>query len=894
MCFDQNHEKECKHEEVYCDCDKTCTSCGRKTSDSFQKCQSGAEKLMSADKMFIGGDSSNGLRPTCDSLQEPKVKGSYNIGPVARSNGKKVVVSIRGPIGGFFGVESSAFIRDLQSKASNADSIEVLINSGGGDVFEATAIYNALQSHKAEVTTIIEGVAASAATLIAQAGDKRLVPSNIYYMVHEVRGGIHGTAQELRNYIKLLDIANDNISKLYAKRGGKEKTYVDDLLLNGDNWLTPEQVVEHGFADEVIGERKADPVVTPNDKINISWTDRNWSKTGQIESDLRTLAASVGEEMPKFIENGMTLANLLNESIDSISDGNTSTRSRSDVINEMSAEASISVEEVNGILDAGTNCPGITSLLAFARIEGLPSFNRMRTAAETDGCSFDSADNNLQGLDMPKTSQDAKQARIEQLKSELALENACGGDKELIIEALENDWTPEMAALKLENKTLTTKVETPDSESSSSNLWAGTFSIPSNQKEKAINREDAIIASIASQFKEVSHDTLMNPFKNLSPEDRMLVQNSTGIKPISEETIEAGFNTFNGDLQELASYCAWKDGKQNNPFQFNDVRTIQASFSSVTFPKKFLEVCERAMLASFQLIAPKWSQVAQAVNVNDLQRHNQYRMYGTGRWEKKPTCGELTHGEIAIEEAHFNQAFTHGQVLEVCRDLILNNQIGSINNITTRFGLMGRMAPEWGVWDHINENMCGESEFEFTISNFEKLWECFCSKGEFELSGVPKDRCEDFKIAIELGNPRLVVARCDRLRITKLLRGRIELCGSGTECKEVAVMDALLDGMVDVCESSYMKRGHVVMLPAPTPMGSAIEVAFLRGRQLPTIEQVSLANNKLGFGIRGFIDFGVNATSNPFWCNQDMVNDMAASEQLRQNQISALSKSIGK
>lgn len=53
---------------------------------------------------------------------------------------------------------------------------------------------------------------------------------------------------------------------------------------------------------------------------------------------------------------------------------------------------------------------------------------------------------------------------------------------------------------------------------------------------------------------------------------------------------------------------------------------------------------------------------------------------------------------------------------------------------------------------------------------------------------------------------------------------------------------------------------------------NVIEVAFLKGRQIPVINRVGLASNKLGFGLQGYIDFGVNSTSNPFSCNQEDVN----------------------
>ena len=793
---------------------KPCSNCNCNCDKGDCQC----DKLVNQ----ISPDGRSGVRPQMVTAVKPK--GEYTIGPVAKSGGKKVKISLRGPIGGMFGINARDFIRDLSSKASNAKEIQVFINSGGGDVFDATAIFNALERHKATVTTTVEGVAASAATLIAQAGDVREMAENAYYMVHEVRGGIYGTRNELQSYLKLLDIANDNISKLYAKRSGTKKEQVDSLMLNGDNWLSNQEVIEHGFVDKLVGERQADPVVQPNAKLEINWTQRGAADLVGVQSEINQLVASVGT--------------LYSEDTD---------------VNDE--------PKGNKVFEKWLKAQGVdvTELSETEKKAWMSLYN-------SGGVQLDNP---------PVKVEDSDDPDILKLQRKIALRKVAGDDDELLLEALNNNWSSDYLKLKVENKQLSIQqTEQPQDE-----LWAGSFVIPSNAKDTVMQEDDSIIAALCAQFKEVEIEDLLDPFRGLSLKDRMQLEKNTNICPISEKAVEAGLKAFTGTIQELAGYCCWRDGKQRNIWQFDDVNTVQNSFSSITFPARFKEVCERAMLAGFRMMAPKWNQLAFPVTVNDLQRHNQYRLYGTGRWEKKNTCGELTHGEVSIEPAHFNQAETHGQVLEICRDLVINNQIGPVNRITSRFAMMGRMAPEWGVWDFVNDNLCGSTPFEFTIANLEKMWECFCKKGQFELSGVPKDLCENFRIAIEMGNPRLLVAKCDKLKIMKILRGRIELCGdSETACHEHAVLDAILNDMLDVCESSYLDPGCVVMIPAPNPVGSVIELAFLRGRQLPTVNTVSLANNKLGFGLQGYIDFGVNATANPFYCNQDIINEMCPPE----------------
>lgn len=151
---------------------------------------------------------------------------------------------------GFWGTDAQTFVTQLDAAAANASAIVVAINSMGGDVFDAFAIYNALRRHAGKVKVRVDGVAASAASLIAMAGDEIVMPENAMLMIHNAHTVTAGEAKDLRRIADLLDNAGDGILAAYAAKSGMS---VDDIraLMDAETWLTAAQAKEKGFCDTI-------------------------------------------------------------------------------------------------------------------------------------------------------------------------------------------------------------------------------------------------------------------------------------------------------------------------------------------------------------------------------------------------------------------------------------------------------------------------------------------------------------------------------------------------------------------------------------------------------------------------------------------------------------------
>lgn len=160
----------------------------------------------------------------------------------------EATVSIYDEIG-MWGITAADFNREF--KAITGKIVNVEINSPGGSVFDGIAIYNMLIASGKTINMKVMGVAASIASLILMAGNKIVMPANAMVLVHSPKGGMFGTAEEMRDMADVLDKVKASLVGVYMKRTGKTEEEVTALLAK-DTWMTAAEAKAAGFADEVI------------------------------------------------------------------------------------------------------------------------------------------------------------------------------------------------------------------------------------------------------------------------------------------------------------------------------------------------------------------------------------------------------------------------------------------------------------------------------------------------------------------------------------------------------------------------------------------------------------------------------------------------------------------
>lgn len=181
-------------------------------------------------------------------------------------DGKKVEVNLYGevvesvPIDWWTGekvdglfIEGKQFLADLDT-LDEAEEVIFHINSVGGDVEMGISIYNRIMAMNAKTTTIVDGLAASAASIIAQAGDVRKISTGAQLMIHGASALLIGyyNAEEMKKTVNMLQSINKSVASVYASRSGADDEHILNMM-KAEKWFTAEEAVNEGFADEITG-----------------------------------------------------------------------------------------------------------------------------------------------------------------------------------------------------------------------------------------------------------------------------------------------------------------------------------------------------------------------------------------------------------------------------------------------------------------------------------------------------------------------------------------------------------------------------------------------------------------------------------------------------------------
>ena len=195
--------------------------------------------------------------------------------------------------------------------AGNGD-ITVWINSPGGDCVAAAQIYNMLTNYKGKVTVKIDGIAASAASVIAMAGDTVLVSPVSMLMIHNPATIAWGDHAQMQKAIDMLSEVKESIINAYVLKTGLSRPKLSHLM-DAETWMDANKAVELGFADEIMTRAKAEPEKEPEEgggagpeedeedekKFPSAPSSMLFSRRAANNALLNKLAAKYGGEKPK-------------------------------------------------------------------------------------------------------------------------------------------------------------------------------------------------------------------------------------------------------------------------------------------------------------------------------------------------------------------------------------------------------------------------------------------------------------------------------------------------------------------------------------------------------------------------------------------------------------------
>ena len=182
----------------------------------------------------------------------------------------KPSIHIQGFIGSswFFEGNTDKGIKNILDSLGDKEEIDVVINSNGGDVFQGIAIGNLLKANKAKINIIINGLAASAASIIAMAGDSIQIYPNAQLMIHRASTWAEGNVDVFRQTADQLESIDKSVKASYQSRFKGTDDELDELLI-AEKFMDAETAVSYGLVDEIIDAVQVAPIEEDDDEEDI-------------------------------------------------------------------------------------------------------------------------------------------------------------------------------------------------------------------------------------------------------------------------------------------------------------------------------------------------------------------------------------------------------------------------------------------------------------------------------------------------------------------------------------------------------------------------------------------------------------------------------------------------
>lgn len=191
------------------------------------------------------------LRHKCREMSETKI---FAVKKISRDKAELLMYKY---IGGS-GLNSNDFVSQLKSLEKTYKFIDLRINSGGGDVFEGIAMYNAVKNSPSVIDTYCEGIAGSMASILFQAGRTRYISKYGQVMTHKPSGVGMGSSERLREVAGRIDTLENTMANIYAERTGKSEDECKSRYMNGrDNWFVADAAISEGLADAIYDQGKS-------------------------------------------------------------------------------------------------------------------------------------------------------------------------------------------------------------------------------------------------------------------------------------------------------------------------------------------------------------------------------------------------------------------------------------------------------------------------------------------------------------------------------------------------------------------------------------------------------------------------------------------------------------
>ncbi len=197
------------------------------------------------------------------------------------------------------GISAESLVKELAEL--DVATLDVRINSVGGQVFEGLAIFNALDRHPAKVTTHIDGMAASIASIVALAGDTVRIAENAFMMIHNAHGFSVGNALDMRRMADILEKLDGSLADTYVAKTGKSSKVIR-AMMDEETWFNAAEALEAGMVDEVVEAMDVAAKFDLSKFTNVRPDVLERVAAGMTRPDAAELVAVIGEKLEDAAE----------------------------------------------------------------------------------------------------------------------------------------------------------------------------------------------------------------------------------------------------------------------------------------------------------------------------------------------------------------------------------------------------------------------------------------------------------------------------------------------------------------------------------------------------------------------------------------------------------------
>jgi ATP-dependent Clp endopeptidase proteolytic subunit ClpP len=700
-------------------------------------------------------------------------------------------------------VHSESIVQQLSQVPDK--SVLVRINSGGGSIHDGNAIFNALRQHRGGVRVMIDGVAASAASFIAMAGDQIEMAENALLMIHNPFMGSGGTAEDLRRGAELLDRIAANMLAAYASKTGMDRNTVNSMMA-AETWFTAEEAKEAGFIDEITAELDVAASVDPH---------RFRSAPAHIRERLQTMAA-------RTIRAGQNLAAELERLIEAQT---TEQRSRQAIQEAMAEAAGIDPSTVDSILSGDINCPPRGRLQGFAEVLNTNTASLV-SAAEGDGCDYSNEGDNMsndnatgsKSSNRPQAAADpqsvaAERNRVNEILKKCRVANV---PQSFADDLISGGYSPQAAA-------------------------------------------DAILARMHEQSSAVEIDNHVRPVPSHPQDDDFHAAARDGILMrygIQVPNPHPAAVDFQGaSAKDLAAKCLSRAGKTVEGHGAD--KTIKAALTTSDFPQLIEQTAQKAMIRGLEEegIASHRGTWTRNGSVQDFKEAARVSLSEAPGLEKVVEGAEITRGAMG-DAGETIQAETYARIVSITRNALINDDLGELTRVPQAMGMAASRTETDKVYRLLADNP--------TMRDGEQLFSTAHNNVASSASAITVDALAEARAALRKQRgpeglsylnvvPQFLIVGADRETEALQVLSQIEPNQASDAIPEwirrlTLVVDPRID---DFASGAWFLAGN-------PNSHDTFEVAFLDGQQAPKLEQQEDFDT-LTMSWRVVFDFGVAA-----------------------------------